>query len=262
MRHPPDPRPSPWLANRLLEAFCRRDLYEEVRGDLEEVYQDRLTRMQPSWARLLYWLEVVFFFRVHVRRRTIAYEQARGPIMWKNYTKVALRTMRRHAIYTSINVSGLALGIACCILIMVFVRHEWSYDTFHEKADRLYRVVVSKKDRAGVRTRTASMPAPLAPALTEEYPGIVQSVRFMEGRAVVQHGDLVFREELLFTDASVLEMFSFPLLQGSPSEALTDLHAVVLTASMAEKYFGTDDPMGRVLQIGVDADRPQLRITR
>ncbi len=79
---------------------------------------------------------------------------------------------------------------------MVFVRQERSYDNFHEKAKRLYSVVVSKKDRAGVRTRTASVPAPLAPALTEEYPGIVQSVRFMEGRAVVQHGDLVFREEV------------------------------------------------------------------
>lgn len=255
-RHQPESA-SPRWANRLLERFCRPELLEEVRGDLEEVYRKRLTRMRPVWARLLYGLEVVFFFRVHVRQRALVYEQARGPIMWKNYTKVALRTMRRHVLYTGINVSGLAIGIACCILIMAFVRHEWSYDTFHEKADHLHRVVISMKDAEGGRRRTATTPAPLAPALAEEYPGIVRTVRFADGRAVVQYRDKIFREVLLFTDASVLEMFSFSVLRGNPNTALMDLNAVVLTASMAEKYFGANDPMGQVLQIGLDPDQPQ-----
>ena len=257
MSRPRDQHASPRLANRLLEAFCPPERYEEIRGDLEEVYQDRCERRGPAWAEGLYWVEVLFFFRVRILRRGAAYQRARGPIMWKNYTKVALRTMRRHAIYTGINVGGLALGIACCILIMAFVRHEWSYDTFHEKRDRLYRVLVTQNRVEGEQRRTASVPAPLAAALVAEYPGIVRSVRLMEDQAVVQHRDRVFREELLFTDASVLELFSFPLLRGSPSEALTDLHAVVLTTSMAEKYFGADDPIGKVLRIGVDPDRPQ-----
>ena len=110
-RRDPD-YPSLRLANRLLEAFCQPELLEEVRGDLEEVYQERCTRMRPGWARLLYGIEVISFFRAPFRQRARAFQQARGPIMWKNYTRVALRTMRRHAIYTGINVSGLALGIA------------------------------------------------------------------------------------------------------------------------------------------------------
>ncbi len=255
-RRDPD-YPSLRLANRLLEAFCQPELLEEVRGDLEEVYQERCTRMRPGWARLLYGIEVISFFRAPFRQRARAFQQARGPIMWKNYTRVALRTMRRHAIYTGINVSGLALGNACCILMLAFVRHEWGYDTFHEKTDRIHRVVSVQQDRTGKVKRTARVPAPLAPALTEEYPGIVQHVRLMEGRAVVQQGDQVFREEMLFVDASMLEVFSFPLRRGDPVEALSDLYSVVLSASMAEKYFGEDDAIGQVLQVAIGGDEVQ-----
>ena len=112
-----------------------------------------------------------------------------------------------------------------------------------------------------MRERVANTPAPLGPAFVAEYPGIRQAVRLMEGSAVVRRGDQVFTEEMLFTDASMLDLFSFTLLQGTPGEALADLHAIVLTASMAEKYFGTDDPMGQTLQVSLDGQPRAYAVT-
>ena len=166
----------PRAAIGLLERFCQPERYEEIRGDLEEVYQDRLARMHPRWAGLLYVVEVLFFFRAHVRQRPTPYEQARGPIMWKNYLKIALRTVRRQKSYAFINLTGLTLGIASCLLILLFIQDELSYDRFHTHAEELYRVTHEIRGQHSV-SRVAGSPGLLAPVIQKELPEVMQTAR-------------------------------------------------------------------------------------
>lgn len=167
--------------------------------------------------------------------------------MFQNYLKIALRNLLRQKLYAFINVFGLALGVACCLLILLFVEHEWSFDKFHAKANRIYRAIeVEKKVNEGERAM-AYQPLPLGPALQAEIPEIEQAVRIFSGGGAVSYGDKHFAESFVFADPAFFEIFDFPLLLGNPKQALANPHAVVITRRMAEKYFGPENPLGKTL---------------
>ncbi|HMB90314.1 MAG TPA: ABC transporter permease [Rhodothermales bacterium] len=175
--------------------------------------------------------------------------------MWINYLKIALRTLKRQPGSSFINVSGLAIGMACCLLIFLFVHHEWSYDRFHAKADVIYRVVSAIQQADGDRRLTALSPMPMADALTETYPEVRQAVRFTTMEAVVRHDTYVATEEVVFADASLFDMFSFALQQGHSATALQDPQGVILSAEAAERYFPGAQAMGQPLTLTLD-DKP------
>jgi len=168
--------------------------------------------------------------------------------MIKNYLTIAFRTLRRHPGYTFINVVGLAVGVACCVLMLRYVRHELSYDRFHENADHIYRVV-SEQETNGVVTASARTPVPLAAALQEEMPGVEQAVRLGPAwTGVMSHGDQQFHEEgLYFADPNVFDVFSLNLMQGNPETVLQRPNSILLTEAMARKYFGDENPIGQTL---------------
>ena len=186
--------------------------------------------------------------------------------MLKNHLVIALRQLFGNKGYFFINTLGLSTGIACSLLVFLFVRQEWTYDTFHEKADRIYRVNVSGQGFDGAQYRTAITPIPLAPALKREFPGVVETVRVRSfGEAVVRVGDDTFREDGMLTcDPSFFQVFSFPLIEGDPETVFADFNAVVISRTMATKYFGGESALGRQLTIrdepftvtGVAADIP------
>ena len=170
--------------------------------------------------------------------------------MLKNYLKIAWRGLRRQKAYSAINILGLALGVACCILVFLFVQHERSYDAFHQNADAIFRVIRNEKNPAGAHTLSAYQPLPLAPALREEFPAILRAVRLIPMKdVVVRLGETSFSEEVLFADAALFQMFTFPLLQGDPATALQNPNAIVLSEKMAHKYFGAATPLGRRLAL-------------
>jgi putative ABC transport system permease protein len=170
--------------------------------------------------------------------------------MLKNYLKVALRSLLRQKAYSFINIFGLDVGLACCILIFLFVQHEWSFDTFHQNAGKIFRVIQDEKNAGGERTLSAYQPLPLAPALQEEFPAIIHAVRFItSGNVIVKHGEASFSENVLFADAPMFEMFTFPLLQGNPATALQNPNAIVLSEKMAQKYFNDVEPLGQRLAL-------------
>ncbi len=171
--------------------------------------------------------------------------------MLKNYLKVALRNLTRAKLYTFINITGLAVGLAVCILIMLFVQHEWSYDDFHPNADRIFRVIEIEKKADGEKRASGFQPMPLAPALLAEFPEITTVVRFYTGSSIVTSGEKTFSEGLVFTDPSIFAVFNFPLLQGNPTTALEHPNSVVVTEKMARKYFGDEDPLGKRLHINI-----------
>jgi len=174
--------------------------------------------------------------------------------MFKNYLKIALRILKRYKVYSFINISGLAIGLACCLLILLYVRYERSYDRYHENADHIYRVV-EELDFFGNKSHMAVTPAPFAPAMKNEFPEAKDAVRFMkgnfsEGKVLVTHGtDSYYEDKLYFADNSVFEIFTFPLFKGDPKNALKEPFTVVISQEKARKYFGDEDPMGKILTL-------------
>ena len=177
--------------------------------------------------------------------------------MIRNYLKIAYRNLVRHKIYSLINISGLAIGIAFCILTFLYVRHEWTYDAFHGNGDRIYRVVTEMKGRGGRMMRGAMAPVLLRDLLLEEAPGVVNAVRFSRSEALVRSEAAAFVEQVMFADPSVFDMFSFPLVEGAPAQVLQSPHSAVISEAFAEKYFGEKPPVGEPLWIKPDRWSPK-----
>jgi putative ABC transport system permease protein len=170
--------------------------------------------------------------------------------MLKNYMKVALRNITRYKGFSFINITGLAVGMACCILIFLWVEDERSYDQFHEKGENLYLVASHIKYGSRIAT-TSGTPSALGPALKIEYPEIVNSVRFCNGPHALyfEYKDKKIREESEAVDPSFLQMFSFPLVLGDPETALNNPHSLVMSEKMAAKYFGKENPLGKIIRV-------------
>ncbi len=171
--------------------------------------------------------------------------------MFKNYLKIALRSMKRHKIYSFLNITGLTIGMTCFILILLWVQDELSFDKFHENANQLYRVI-TEQHHSGQVTRTSETQFPLAVALKNDFPEISNSARLLTkwGNKFIKYKSNSFNENrVFFADPSFLEMFSFPLQKGDPETALLEPYSIVLTQETAYKYFKNEDPIGKILQI-------------
>jgi putative ABC transport system permease protein len=169
--------------------------------------------------------------------------------MLKNYIKIALRNLVRHKGYSFINIFGLATGIVCCLLILVYVKDELSYDKYHDKADRIFRIV-----NAGViRGNQIEMPlvsGPWGPAMVEEIPEVLKAVRIKppDSRWVIAHEEKKYPEKgLYFVDPSFFGVFDVEMVVGDPDKALDAPYSMVITEEMAEKYFGEEDPIGKII---------------
>ena len=173
--------------------------------------------------------------------------------MIKNYFKIALRNLVKHKGTSFINIFGLAVGMTCCLLIMLFVKDELSYDRFNKDAGNIYRVVKDFVNDDGSRLPDATTPPALAPAIQKEIPGIAHVTRVFPGwgnKFSIKYADKNFLEERLFrVDSSLFDVFSFPFVKGDARTALEKINSIILTESTARKYFGTDDPVGKILQV-------------
>jgi hypothetical protein len=166
--------------------------------------------------------------------------------MLASYLKIAFRNLVKRKGYTSINISGLAIGMACCILILLWVRDELSYDRSHEHADRLYRVVqdIQFSDH---QTSWAITHGPLAPALQEAFPEIINTARLNRSSRRFRYNDQSFQENGAYADNALFEMFSFPYIRGDLATALLEPTSIVISESMAAKFFGQEDPIGKTI---------------
>jgi len=179
--------------------------------------------------------------------------------MLKNYIKTAFRSIRKQKGYSLINILGLAIGMASCLLILLYVQDEVSYDSYHDNADRIYRVAGSYR-MGGRSFETATVGAPAAKALIADYPEVEDAVRFRDrGSFIVQYGDNSFKERyIVFADPSFFSIFTIPLLKGDPATVLSNPNSLVLSQNAAEKYFGDADVMGKTLRLD---DRDDYKVT-
>lgn len=170
--------------------------------------------------------------------------------MLKNYLKTAFRNLWKHKIDSAISIGGLSVGIACCILIIVFVRFELSYDTFHENSDRVFRVVKEfTQPRSGEVVKSVSTPYPMAQQLKTTFPEIDKVVRLGKTFLPIKIDKKFSTEEILLTDPGLFEVFSFPLLKGDPGTVLSAPDNIVLTDRIAERFFGSTDVIGEIITI-------------
>jgi putative ABC transport system permease protein len=183
--------------------------------------------------------------------------------MWKNYFKIAWRNLLKKKVYSFINIVGLGVGMACCLLIFLFVQDELSYDTYHEKGERIYRLTHGSRSPEGVTEGDDTAPfwvwhnAPVGPALKEEFPEVEKIVQF-SGRSdlLLSYGETTLQEDgVFFMDSTVFDVFSWKLIQGDPKTALVAPFSIVLTESTAKRYFGDEEPLGKTLKGSESAGR-------
>lgn len=170
--------------------------------------------------------------------------------MLKNYLKIAIRNLRKHKFYALVNIFGLALGMACCVIILIYLKQELSYDRFHRDVDNIFRVTEKTKTQA-LTTHTAHTYSATGPALSDEFPEVSSSVRFLNYNAMVTYQeDKAFQEAgFFYTDSTVFDIFSFEVLKGDISKALDKPFSLVITSGMAAKYFGDKNPIDQVLNV-------------
>jgi len=168
-----------------------------------------------------------------------------------NYFKTAIRNIGRHRVHSILNITGLAVGIACAIIILLWVRYELSFDRYHEHADRIYRLATDFHFGTFQGKYAVSNNAP-GPTLERDYPEVEKAVRFhaVWGISTVSYKDRKFVQQgIFYADNTVFDVFTLELLRGNPGTALTTAYSVVITAEMAAKYFGAEDPLGKVIKI-------------
>ncbi len=174
--------------------------------------------------------------------------------MIRNYFKIALRNILKHKFFSVINITGLVIGMTCCLLIFIYVMDELSYDRFNYGYENLYRVALHGR-MSGQEILTSNSSLPVGPAMKAEIPGIEEMTRLMPSGSgmAFRYDDKSFTEpKVFYADSNFLEFFRYNLLEGDAKTALKDPNTIVITPAIATKYFGTEDPMGKALVIGLD----------
>src|SRR6185312_12515955 len=176
--------------------------------------------------------------------------------MFKNYFKTAFRNLARNKIYSFINVAGLSLGLACAMLIMLYVKDEVSFDRFHKNVDNIYRVVSQRKENKIPVTGLLQ-----GPRFTQNVPGIKSFVRVDSRYEDIKTGTTIQSQSVLHVDSNFFSVFTFPLLSGNPETCLTEPHSIVLSEDIAKKQFNTTDAAGKIIMIKEDSIFVPYKVT-
>lgn len=234
----------------ILEFFLRRIISEQetesLPGDFEEMYNRIVSKKGFFYANVWY-----VFLIIKLIPSLIKHSILWSFIMFKHYTSIAFRNFKKQKVFSFVNISGLMVGMTCCILILLWVQNELSYDRFHENADNIY-IVVCERERDSNLFYIQTTPAPTAPALKESYPEVINAARYRNlGKRLIRYGDIFdIEEDIAFADPSFFDIFTFPFVKGNPKAALEDLYSIVITEDMAVKYFGSEDPVGKTIFFG------------
>ncbi len=235
------PKLARWIVSRL-------SIYESefaVAEMLDEEYSAILKSEGKLKSILWYWGQTLLTARSYITFMTSG-----RFAMLNNYLKIAYRNLLRQKAYSIINITGLALGMACCMLLLLWVQDEMNFDRFHEKAETIYRVELDLHRTSGA-THTRLTSYPLGGAIQENIPEVKYAARCTHiSGLLIRYGNKVFIEdEIKAVDPAFLQIFTFPLISGNPGTALNHTYSILITEELAVKYFGTDDPLGKTMTI-------------
>ena len=247
----------PRIPRAILKWYCKPELLEDIEGDIHEDFNKRYTRSGKRSARFFYTLDVIRFFKPFAIRKISKTQIDNG--MFRMNTKIAFRSLAKNKLYSFINVTGLAIGIAACLIIAHYVQFQLSFDRFHENGNRIYRVNTSNYQNGEYINTGMYCGSALGPALHQDVPEIEKYSRihpYYNGAVINRVVDTLdstpfHEEDVLFVEPAFLEMFSFKVLQGDPQTALNDPNSVIITKSVIPKYFGNNQEsvIGETLKI-------------
>ncbi len=245
-------------AKRFFKWYCHPECWEDIDGDLEELYDRQLKRRSKWVAELIYAAEVILLFRREIRRPLHFTHPLIHLDMFRNYLKTAIRNLFKYRTYSTIHVLGLALGLAAFLLIDQYVAFEKSYDRFHDQPDQLYRLVTDNIVEGKLQVTDAMSFAPSGKALQEEVPEIVQyTTTYKFDRVIFRKDGRPYEERsAIAADSNFLNLFRYPLIQGEGDDVLSAPYTVVLTRSAARRYFGEANPLGQTIEALGRFNRP------
>ena len=252
----------PRIAERILRSILPDRGWDTPLGDFEEYYKTIAREKGSTLARFWYWSQVLKLVPAK-----IANSLYWRTIMITNYLKIVLRHIGRHKVYSLINIMGLAIGMACCILVFLHVQHELSYDRYHQDGKRIFRIA-QKIQKEAAEMDTARVATPLIPAIRESFPEVESAARFQLATwdSLVEREETKYYEDwVMIAENDIFDVFTIPFIKGNPGKALERPRTVVITERIAKKYFGPDDPVGQTLVLwgnqvevtGVVADYPK-----
>ena len=253
------PQGPPRWANRFLEWYCADRFLEEIQGDLIEQFERDRDAHGARRARIRFIVQVFRFLRLfRIKKLNEFPHPFIHPIMFRSYLKITWRSLLRHKVYSLINILGLAIGMAACLLILRYVSFEMSYDAFHEAKDELYRLNVAITRNGEDKGRSIHTAYAFGPLMRAEVPEVAAFSRAHPwwGGGMVSYHDpsgktmQFFEDDALFVDTAFLHMFSYPLLLGDAAKALSDPRSIVISQKAAIRYFGSPDAaMGKTLSV-------------
>jgi len=232
-----------------LESHLKDEIDHQIEKGLDEEAAFRAALEKSAPADIL--RQEYGKAKLYERSRSFWHPSQIMPSLIWSYIKIALRKVKRHKGFSFINIAGLAIGMAACILILIWVQDELRYDRFHKNADQIFRI--NTVDTSGGQTFIqAGSPAPLGQALMEEVPEVENFVRVQAGWGNwhLHHGEKSFQEEYLAAvGPTFFEIFQFPFIKGDPKTALKDRYSIVLTEDLEQKIFGDEDGFGKIIQL-------------
>jgi putative ABC transport system permease protein len=239
----------PRYSRKLLKYIISDDLFDDIDGDLTEIFYQNTETASLAKARWQYLVNVLFSVRnINLRRKLNFYNPL---VMYKNYLKITFRNLLKYKGYSFINIFGLALGMASCLLILLFVHNERSFDGFHEKKSNIYRLDEVQTFGAVSAQKVALSMYPMGPNLVADYPEIVNFSRYWTmGRTLIDiDGTKHYIDEVVRVDTSFFEMFDFKLIMGNMDEVFSDMYNVTISESTAKRIFGNENPIGQLLKL-------------
>ena len=264
MKKPPIYHDPPKQVLRFLRWFCADEFHDEVEGDLFELFQEEVEihGLKKANRRFLFTaMRYVnpYFFGKKQPFKNIQYQIA----MLGHYLKISTRHLLNQRFYSLINITGFSVGLAACLLIVLFIKNEIGYDQHHPEADRIYRLIwegkIGEKERVGAVTSTS-----LAPTMLEDFPEVTHAARIAPDMYESGNNQLrrisetqsVYEEKFIYADPSFMEIFQFPMLKGDLSSALNEPMTMVITQSKARQFFGNENPIGQTMIINENEERP------
>ncbi|MFC2163569.1 ABC transporter permease [Acidobacteriota bacterium] len=224
---------------------------ESLIGDFDEIVQEKAIEKGKFLALLWYWYQIIILIPASIKE-SIYWSVA----MFRNYLKIAFRNLVRHKGFSFLNICGLAIGMACTILIFFWVQHELSYDRFNVNGQNIYRILQHIKYSEVVTW--AINQGPLGPALKEEIPEIEEQSRFCFAQWRMKYNNKTFVDLGGYADPSLLNMFTLPLVAGNPETVLSDPRSVLLTEKLSSTIFGKEDPLGKTINV---ADKYDFKVS-
>lgn len=238
---------------RFFRWFCHQNLRKYIEGDLMELYSERLNEYGKRKADWKFIIDVLFLFRPGIIRPASEYGNLNNYDMYRSYFKIAWRNLLKNRGFSFINIFGLSVGMSTCVMIMLYVMDEMSYDKHHADGHRIYRIAIEEKGERWVGT-----PAPVAEALKKDLPETEQVTRFLRFPGVEkvllkydQQQGQFFENNAYYVDSTFFEVFTYEFRFGDKHSALDAPNSIVLSEEIAARFFGDEDPVNKVLQVGL-----------